>query len=114
MTPVNYLFYRHGCVTVSLEQGLDFDSPAVGKFIDLASEQGAIDFEEAPTSSEEQRQYLVRISSLSNTILLNINATIFLCPVLLPATAVGFIRGSTFDFWIWHRSRIRRNCLHSE
>lgn len=71
MTPVNYLFHRHGCVTVSLEQGLDFDSPAVSKFIDLASEQGAIDFEEAPTLSEDQQQYLVCISSLSNTILLN-------------------------------------------
>ncbi|KIM48863.1 hypothetical protein M413DRAFT_88324 [Hebeloma cylindrosporum] len=58
MTPVNYLFHRHGCVTVSLEQGLDFDSPTVSKFIDLASEQGAIDFEEARTSSEEHQQYL--------------------------------------------------------
>jgi len=107
MTPVNYLFHRHGCVTVSLEHGLDFDSPAVGKFIDLASEQGAIDFEEAPTSSEEQQQYLVHISSLSNTILLNINNTIFLFPVLLPATAVGLIRRGPFEFWIRHRSRIR-------
>jgi transcriptional/translational regulatory protein YebC/TACO1 len=58
MTPVNYLFHRHGCVLVSLEQGLDFDSPAVSKFIDFASDQGAIDFEEAPTSSAEHQQYL--------------------------------------------------------
>jgi len=60
MTPVNYLFHRHGCVLVSLE-GIDFDSPAISKFIDLASEQGAIDFEEAPTSSAEHQQYLVSL-----------------------------------------------------
>lgn len=62
---------------VSLEQGLDFDSPTVSKFIDLASEQGAIDFEEAPTSSEEQQQYLVRISTLSNIVLVRISTIPF-------------------------------------
>jgi hypothetical protein len=112
MTPVNYLFHRHGCVLVSLEQGLDFDSPVVSKFIDLASEQGAIDFEEAPTSSEEHQQYLVHISALSNFILVESHCFHFPFPVLLFTPTLIPIRRSPFKIWVWHRDRIRGNCLH--